>query len=222
MRAGPRSALGFCGFERFWPPALTDKAPPATLLIANTDCCVPGTNHSVRAASSGSDAVALSPSPPQAQTARATAPAPAAGAAGDWARACRKPITSAHTGAAPAGAAHIVHGSAAGIAHPHAHGVAFDQPTAQLSRMSLLVPVFTAVQKRVASTLSCRRCGPARCVGQDVAHDEGGAGIQRRAERRAGRVAPGHRAEAPAWPAHGRHWSGAARHLGCCPAPGWP
>ena len=48
-----------------------------------------------------------------------------------------------------------MHGLAQGIAHPHAHGVAL-RPAhrPELSRMSLLVPVFTAVQNRVASTLS--------------------------------------------------------------------
>ena len=47
--------------------------------------------------------------------------------------------------------------------------------------MSLLVPVFTALQKRVASTLSRPKVrARALRVGQDVADDEGGARIDAR------------------------------------------
>ena len=100
-----------------------------------------------------------------------------------------------------------------------------DQPTAQLSRMSLLVPVFTAVQKRVASTLSSAEGAGARVgVGQDVADDEGGARVDGRAPRprRARRAAVSDRGACSA--AVGQRAVGIGRAPAAtprrCPAPG--
>ena len=67
---------------------------------------------------------------------------------------CRWSITSFHTGAAPETPDTSCIGKPLALPTHTPTVYRSDQPNAQLSRMSLLVPVFTAVQKRVPSTLS--------------------------------------------------------------------
>ena len=74
-------------------------------------------------------------------------------------------------------AGHVPHRAAVEIADPDTDRVAREKPTHQLSRMSLLVPVFTAVQKRVDSGLfEAEGDAAAVAIGEDVGDDEGRGG----------------------------------------------
>src|SRR3990167_4562843 len=82
-------------FKPFWPPALVDIARAAPESIANVACCVPSTNHSVRAASrlgvllAGANCTVFCTRPVGGLGARLAC------------LACKKFITAAQMGAAP-------------------------------------------------------------------------------------------------------------------------
>jgi hypothetical protein len=84
-------------------------------------------------------------------------------------------------GRGAAGAAHIVHGRAAGVAHPHAHGVALRPAHRPVVAHVLAGAGFHgAPEARGQHAVGAKGARAGVAVGQDVAHDEGRARIQRR------------------------------------------
>ncbi len=76
------------------------------------------------------------------------------------------------------GAAHVPHGRAAGVAHPHAHGVAL-----RVAHRPVVAHVFAgagfdgAPKPRGQHAVGAKGAGAGVGVAQDVADDEGGAGV---------------------------------------------